>query len=212
MNFWRKLSRWKKITFFIATFIITTLIILLAFINQSLLLHILRGAGIFWRSETAVIAWQALEKPFWQLVLVRFCFDFWGLFLTWYLTGLTLKGSGILRRKKGVLGKLLQKLLKPNQTPEIKRRMIWLEKKGNIFLFLVMAIPYIPVLPTAVMIMARLRKIKYSLLTFGLINFIRNTMLLWLLWEGVSLFGGWIVLILLLVIFLLWHHMTFLKK
>jgi len=185
VSWWKRQVFWKKI----ALVAVSIIILFLAFLNRPLLLNIVGWLGVVWRGETAVLAWQAAKKPFWQLLIIRSCLDFWGLFLTWFLTGLALKGTDTLRKKEGFFGKFLQKFEKQSKNPKLKKRLAWLEKKGNVILYLVMLFGfYIPFLPTAIMIVARARKIQHSLLRFGLLNFVRNTIVLMAIWKGISFF------------------------
>ncbi len=188
MSFLKKLPLWKKI----ALAAVISLIIVLASVNHLLLKNIVYWLGILWRTETAIVVWRTMEKPFWLLLIIRSCCDVWGILLTWWLTGLTLRATQTIHQHPGVFGRLARKLRKGFEkrinNSKSQKRLTWLKNKEAFILYLAMLIPYWPFLPTAITIVVRMRQLKRALLILIILNAIRNTTILLLIWKGISLF------------------------
>ena len=171
------LHHWKKIGLLVA--------IILFFFTFSDRSQIVGWIGVIWRPETAVFYWKMSGKPFWQLLIIRIIPDFGELFFSWTLTGLVLKNTILKNNKdsKFVQG-IIRKFEKKKNNPKTKRRIEWLNKKGNFILYLLTLIP-IPGTTDLAAIVARMRQMKYGLLILGLINFIKCSLYVWLLWKGI---------------------------
>ena len=183
-KWWKKQPRWKKIT----GLVVISLTLFLVFINHALLLKIIGWLGVIWRPETAIPYWKIMSKPLWQLIIIRGILDFWGLFLAWTLAGFALKITDLHRDNK-FIQKLVNKFERKKENPKFQKRLKWFEKRGNSILYLLMFIPIVPGIPELVVMTARTRRMKYGLLIFGLINFVKNSLYLWLIWKGISFFS-----------------------
>lgn len=152
-----------------------------------LLVMILRG-------DAAILIWRAAGRPFWQTCLFLMIITTISLTLVYFLTGhakkeLT-KDAVKKRFEKSKFAKIWVKIFeffKERKKRWQEKIIHFLEDKSPVFVFLFNLIP-VPILPTAIIIVTRLREIKYGFLILAVSNVIRVYITCWCIWQGINLF------------------------
>jgi|GEM_PF-5795772 len=143
----------------------------------------------------AVIYWNLQGIPFWQATISLTTYWSITLIFTYWITNpiiLFLKKIFYFLKKWEPLGVLIDKILKKIKgfglNIEIKEKTInWLIKRKGIVIGILTFIPYIPELPTATIIAARIVKMKYGLAILLAGNAFRVFILCYTVYWGINL-------------------------
>jgi len=186
---WHRAALWKKLLIIA----VPLAVIALALFNRPLFSKMVKWAGVIYRAETGVYQWKVeWGYPLWVFFLIRSCFDFWGIFLAWFLTGKVLQKTTALVGANRFKAQQIMNFKKKTESPKMQRVLNRLDKWGKIplhILMLIFFVPFSPIpVPIAITILGRMRNWKYGLLSLGIVNFIRNSLIIFGLWfYGVNL-------------------------
>ena len=150
---------------------------------------------IFFRTEGAVILWASRGAPFWQSFL-------FSVFWTSLIMVITYYGAGVIvekLKKWWVLKILIEKwqkeiLLRKNnfqkeESAFSKKTRGWLSLRKRWVIFLLAFVPYthiIPGLGSAIIVTARLLKLRYGLIILFVGNLFRWTIIIYHIYQGVQ--------------------------
>lgn len=188
---------WKKL--------IAIVVIFLAIFGIAVIFGVSPGRAVGWigliiamfiRGDAAILVWRAAGKPFWQACLVNNLVATITLIATYFITGLAkkvvthdvVKGRWQRTKLGRIFSRWMEKLTKKT-TRWIQKMVDWLSGKRLVIVFVLNLIPLVPYLPTAIIIVVKLKEIKYGFLILFISNTIRCFLSAWLIWQGISLFS-----------------------
>jgi len=147
------------------------------------------------RGDVSVFIWRAAGKTFFETLLGFVSAVIISLTICYFFTGLVKKLLVVLmfkrlRRRVKIFQpwKFLIARLKKKKKTRLERLVEYLKKKELFFVFLFNLIPFIPLLPTAIIIVVKLRGVKYGYPVLVASSTIRIFITTWLIWEGINLF------------------------
>ena len=140
-------------------------------------LKILGYILVFIRADIAMVVLYKAGTPWWITYTVIMAVCSGTLCITYYGLGKLLiwaeKKTWFQKFKKiGFVKKIIEKQKKPS--PRQEKMVKWLIGKSPIFIFLLSCIPFVPYLPTAIIVVARIMNIKNGIYYLLAANAVRG--------------------------------------
>jgi len=140
-------------------------------------LKILGYILVFIRADIAMVVLYKADTPWWITYTVIMAVSSGTLCIAYYGLGKLLIWAGkkpwFQRLKKnGFVKKIIEKQKKPS--PRQEKIVKWLAGKSPIFIFLLSCIPFVPYLPTAIIVVTRIMNVKNGIYYLLVANAVRG--------------------------------------